>query len=170
MPQSNYIVCLLIFITMWDEFVKVFLKKYNHIHKIATIKKMRLTYRSSSKGTLFEVYGVKRSCSLLPPLWICKIAYEGLNYMSKTFFWVHVSKKHMKKNENEIWEFQKDLVWKTMRWIIHAEKSSAFTAVNKGGIHTIDSSITALICIIEALEIQVHPLLVMQFNWYSWVL
>ena len=76
------------YVTLWDDFIKVCLKKFYHVHKTALIKKNIMQFKKEPSEVCWKYFklfkdilvqcahhGIKNS-------WQCQIPYNGLDYQT----------------------------------------------------------------------------------------
>ena len=109
-------------ITTWEEFTKVFLKKFYPNHKTARYRNEINQFRQKAKEPFWQYF--ERFKSLLTQCphhaiekWrLCQIVYEGVDFNTKTMLESMCQGEFMQKNEDDAWTFLEDLSEKTTQW------------------------------------------------------
>ena len=108
------------YIGIWNDFVKVFLKKYFPHHKTQQLRKEITEFKQVDNEPFWNY--LERFDDLLAQClyhgyekWrLCQLVYEGLNYPSKKSLESMCQGKIMDKSQEEAWTFLEELVEKTV--------------------------------------------------------
>jgi len=135
-------------ITSWDGFIKVFLKKFYPIHKIALVRKNIIQFKQESSESLWRYVEHFKDLLVQCPhhgieKWRqCQILYDSLDYSTKSLLESMCQGGFLQKDENERLDLYENLVEKTIQWEPTSESSRNPNSISsKGGLHSIESSI-----------------------------
>jgi len=102
----------------WDDFLKVFLKKFYHIHKIAMIRKNIMQFTREPNESFWKYFEhFKDLLAQCPHHGIKKlrqyqILYDGLDYPIKTLRETMCQGEFLQKDEDQGWDLFEDLAEK----------------------------------------------------------
>ena len=108
-------------ISSWDDFVKVFLKKFYPIHKTSLIRKNIMQYRQETNEPFWKYFEwFKDLLAKYPHHRIEKwrqyqILYDRLDYQTKTLLETMCQGEFLKKDENQGWDLFEALAEKTIQ-------------------------------------------------------
>ena len=109
-------------VSSWNDFVKVFLKKFYPIHKITLIRKNIMQFRQETNEP-FQKYFEQFKDLLAQHLhhgiekWRqCQILYNGLDYHTKMLLETMCQGDFLKKDEDHGWDLFEALAKKTIQW------------------------------------------------------
>ena len=108
-------------VSSWDDFVKVFLKKFYPIHKTALMRKNIMQFKQESNEPFWKYFErFKDLLALCPHHGIekwrqCQILYDGLDYQTKTLLETMCQGEFLKKDENQGWDLFEALAEKTIQ-------------------------------------------------------
>ena len=134
-------------ISSWDDFVKVFLKKFYPIHKTALMRKNIMQFKQEPNEPFWKYLERFKDLLALCPhhgieKWrLCQIIYDGLDYQTKTLLESMCQGEFLKKDENQGWDLFEALAEKTIQWESCPDKPTSTTS--RTGMHSIESSIAA---------------------------
>ena len=120
-------------ITSWDDFIKIFLKKFYHIHKTALIRKNIMQCKQEPNEPFWKYFEhfkdllVQCSHHGVEKWWLCQILYDGLDYQNKTLLEIMSQGRFLKADEHKGWEIYEDLADKTLQWEPPSEESGLWT-------------------------------------------
>src|SRR6516165_2888819 len=155
----------------WEEFVRVFLKKYYPNSKTTKIINEINLFCQNEKESFWKYFdrfqnllaqcprhGLEKWC-------LCQILYECLDFNTRTMLESMCQGGFMDKSEDDAWAFLEDLADKTMLWETVRETPSLSTRIqaSRSGVHAIDASTTAeaklaaIMKRLEALECRNQP-------------
>jgi len=152
-------------VTTWEDFVKIFLKKFYPIHKTALIRKNLMQFKQESNNSFWRYFErFKDLLTQCPHYGIekwqqCQILYNGLDYQTETLLETMSQGGYLQKDENQGWDLFEDLAEKTIQWEPSSEKPRNSQSIgSKSGLLSIESFVVAeakivtLMRRIEALE------------------
>ncbi|PKA55602.1 hypothetical protein AXF42_Ash006804 [Apostasia shenzhenica] len=128
----------------WDDFIKVFLKKYFPNGKTVRLRNEINQFVQLDKETLWKY--IDRFKNLLAQCphhgiekWrLCQILYEGMDYSTRTMVESICQGEFLAKNVDEAWDFLEELADKSLQWETTREQPSLASKISsKGGIYTV---------------------------------
>ena len=107
-------------VATWEDFIKVFLKKFNPIHKTALIRKNLMQFKLESNEPFWRYFERFKDLLAQCPHHIIEkwqqyqILYDGLDYQTKTLLETMCQWGFLQKDENQECDLFEDLTEKTI--------------------------------------------------------
>ena len=109
-------------ITLWDDFVKTFLKKFYPILKTALIRKNIMQFKQETHELFWKYFenfkDLLTHCHhhSIEKWQQCQVLYDGLDYQNKTLLKTMCQGTFLQEDEEKEWELFEDLAEKAIQW------------------------------------------------------